>query len=242
MTYENNVAIVNQILDHPLIGIHLFCRFYIAGNIQICKFIEDSHLFNGKVIDLRKTKLQPINMECLAFFLSHSTEKTWYKLDLYRCYIQDNGLRILHQRLKNCDSLTIIKLYLSSNGLIAKSSAAIYNMIVRFKVKKLGISNNGNIGKDSKFCTILANPASVVETLDISWTKLSNKFFIALSKTKTLKELWITDNNISRKDCNVVVMGIRRNSSLTKLAIYSNPILQTHTQQIVEALCCNEPE
>ena len=242
LTYENYVTIVNQILDSPLIGIHLFCRFYVAGNIKICKYIENSHVFNNKTIDLRRVRLQPINMECLAFFLIHSTQRAWLKLDLCHCCIQDNGLQILHQRLKNCDSITIAKLYLSSNGLTAKSSAALYDMIIRFKVKKLGISDNGNIGNDDTFCTIIANPSAMLETMDISWTKLSNKFFIALGKTKTLRELWITDNNITKKARRAVVKGIRRNSSLTKLAIFHNPILETHRQQIVEALCHNTPE
>ena len=180
LTYENNVAIINRILDTPLIGIHLFCRFYAARNIEICKFIEDSPVFNNKTIDLRRVRLQPINIECLAFFIIHSTQKAWLKLDLCHCHIQDNGLRILHQRLKICDSITITKLYLSSNGLTAKSSTALCDMTIRFKVKILGISDNGNIGNDNKFCKIIANPSAVVETMDISWTKLSNKFFIAV--------------------------------------------------------------
>ena len=243
LIYKNSLAIVNRILGDPLIAIHLFCRFYASGNIQICIFIEKSHLFKDHVIDLRKIRLQPIDMECLAFFLINSTQKSpWCKLDLHCCYIQDNGLRILHQRLKNCDSITVTKLYLSSNLLTAKSSVAICDITRRFKVKILGISDNGNIGKGTKFCTILANPSSMVETMDISWTKLSNRFFIALSKSKTLKELWITDNNITKKNSSAVVKGIRRNSSLTKLAIYHNPILETHTQRIVEALRYNKPE
>ena len=99
-------------------------------------------MFNSKIIDLRRVRLQPINMKCLAFFQIHSTQKAWLKLDLCHCYIQDNGLWILYQRLKNCDSITITKLYLSSNGLTAKPSAVICDMTKRFKVKKLGVSNN----------------------------------------------------------------------------------------------------
>ena len=237
---ENNFAIFNQIFDNPLKLIHLFCSFYSAGNVKNCKDIEK--IFSSK-IDLSKTKLLPINIECLAFFLTHSTQKTWSKIDLYSCHIQDDGLKALHQSLQNCStSISITKLYLSNNGLTKSSSTIISDMVIRFEVKVLGVQFNEGVGEDNRLYTILTNPSSKLEKIDISYTNLSKKFFIALGKSKGLKELWITDNNLNNKICGAMVKGIRRNSSLSKLAVYRNPISRTHAQQIVQALQHNSTE
>ena len=233
--FLTNFAMFNKILDNPLTRIHLFCSFYKAKNAEIYKAIDDT--FNSEEIDLSRTKLSPINIELLAFFLTHSCHKTWLRIDLYGCYIHDHGLQLLHERLRNYNTdISIAKLSLSKNGLSKSCDHIISDIVIKFQVIMLGIRYNKGIGEDDQFYMMLTNPSSKLEKIDISCTNLPKKFFIALGKSKRLKELYITDNHLNNKAYKAMMKGIKRNSSLIKLAMYRNPISITHRQQIIEAL------
>ena len=159
---------------------------------------------------------------------------------MYGCDMQDHGLQILYQRLEDCD-ITITKLSLSKNGLTKSSAAIISNMAIRFKVKVLGLRFNERIGENDELYPILTSPYSLVEKLDISSTKrLPNRFFTALGKSTTLKELWITNNNLTNKSCGAIVKAIKKCPSLVKLMMYRNPISRRHVQHIARALRHND--
>ena len=107
-------------------------------------------------------------------------------LDLERCFIQDQGVQILHHELTRCN-LTITTLDLSDNGLTESCSPAIIGIITRCRVEKLWIGGNDiNICESEKFISIISDPSSTLEGLSIANTKLSSlgaiNLFFALSK------------------------------------------------------------
>ena len=70
-------------------------------------------------------------------------------LDLYQCYIQDHGIRLLHHGLTTCD-VTIATLDLSSSGLTESSSSAISDITITCRIKKLSIGYNNTVGEGCK--------------------------------------------------------------------------------------------
>lgn len=240
LTGNSEVAILKKFIDTPLKCIRLFRCFYEVDNKEICERIENSEVFDQNIIDLSKARLSPIDVECLAFFLTHSMRKIWEKLDLFSCCIEDDGFQVLYHRLSDCTcDITITRLSLSYNGLTKSSAAAITDIAIKLKVKVLGIRFNGNIGEDAKLYSLLTNPSSNVEKIDISCTKVSNKLFTALGKSKMLKELWITDCNINNKSSRAIVKALKKNTSLVKLVVYSNSISRRHLKRIAKAQKCN---
>ena len=61
--------------------------FQEAGDMVMCKSIEDTTQLGKQVIDLTLTGLSPSNVECLAIFLSSSSHKEWKELNLWSCHI-----------------------------------------------------------------------------------------------------------------------------------------------------------
>lgn len=100
LTEDMNTENLSHILDNSLKCIHLFCNFYAAGNNKMCRLIESAPTFSNNTIDLKKIRLSAIDVECLTFFLTHSTQKLWEKLNLYDCNICDCGLLKLYNGVK----------------------------------------------------------------------------------------------------------------------------------------------
>ena len=162
---------------------HCFCE---AGDTEMCRAIEKSAKLNQKVIDFRDTQLSPSDMECLALFLSTSSCKYWVRLDLNRCFIQDQGVHIMHRGLINSD-VTISELWLHYNALTALSAAAISDLVIKCKVKVLGLNDNDTIGEDKKLYCMCSDPNSVLEELHMQRTKrnVPAEFF-----QKRVKAFW----------------------------------------------------
>ena len=221
----------------------MYRGFQEAGDMVMCKSIEDTTQLGEQVIDLTYTRLSPSDLECLAIFLSSSSShKEWKKLNLWGCHIQDHGLQILQRGLSNGD-VTITELVLGYNDLTAVSSFAISDLTISCRVKKLCINGNNIDGEDDRLYRIITDQSSMVEVLEMINNNLSSngaiKLFTALSDGKKLRYLWITNNNITDEACDTIIMAMKKNTSLVKLYMYHNPISGECAQLIVQALQYN---
>ena len=113
------IAISDKFLSNQLQCLWLYSSFYEAGDIGVCKAIEQSPTFSSKKINLSSTctTLTAGDVEHVAVFLTSSFHKEWAEVCLSNCYIQDHGLHTLHRGLLHCDVVTINRLRLSDNGL-----------------------------------------------------------------------------------------------------------------------------
>ena len=165
-------------------------------------------------------------MECVTVFLTSSFYKEWVELNLYRCYLQDHGLLILHRGLLHCRKI-IDKLVLSYNGLTTQSSFLISDIAVMCEVKVLGIAGNYTIGENEQLYSILSNPSTMLEELYMYSTKLSSiaaiALFTALKYNNKLKMLYIADNAITDDACAAITTALERNSCLV---MYNNPLTE----------------
>ena len=80
--------------------LHLFQCFLEAGNDEIAhragNFLSDNTIdFSGHIL-LQK------DIHSFGFFLTKSVNKVWYKLNLSRCYIGDQGFEILCRTIHPC--------------------------------------------------------------------------------------------------------------------------------------------
>ena len=220
---------------------HLFRCFFEAGDKEMCRSIENAKSlnFSSKVMSLWNITLSPSDLECVTVFLTSSSRKEWEKIDLDFCYIQDHGVHILHCGLTN-SSVTITSLNLRSNGLTESSSSAISDITISCRVKELHISNNKTVGEDERLYSIISDPSSMLEKLFMRDTTLSSnaaiKLFAALSDSKKLWILDITNNNITDEAYDAITMAMKKNTSLVELYMQGNPISGECAQLIVEAL------
>lgn len=195
------------------------------------------------MIDLSGDVLTTSDVECLALFLTSSFHKQWLALNLYKHYIQDHGLHILHHALDQCTDITINKLRLSVNGLTTQSSPLISEISLKCKVKILLISSNHSIGEEQQLYSVLTNPTTVLEELYIQNSKLSSNgainLFKALKDNNTLRKLDVSYNEITDDACNAITTALKQNNSLVKLWIYDNPLSGEAILNIMTALKCN---
>ena len=233
----------NRFLGDKVKCFRLFRCFFEAGDKEMCTTIENAESLNlnSKIIDLSDNTLSPSDVECVTVFLTYSSHKEWWMLDLYKCYIQDHGLHILHRGLTSCD-VTITSLWLNFNGLTESSSSAISDITISCRVKKLIINHNDIVGEDERLYSIICDPSSMLEELymHMGRTKLSSsgaiKLFTALSEGKKLKILDIAFSKITDEACDAIIMAMKKNNSLVELKMYSNPISEECAQLIVQAL------
>ena len=220
----------------------MYVCFQEAGDVTMCKSIEDATQLDKQRINLSFTRLSPSDLECLTIFLTCSSHKKLKALNLWDCHIQDHGLQILQRGLRSND-VTITELELTDNDLTAVSSSAISDLTISCRVKKLFISHNKTVGEDDRLYRIITDDSSMVEELFMWDINLSSsgaiKLFTALSEAKKLTVLWITYNNITDEACDVIIMAMKKNTSLVTLSIYYNPISGECAQLIVQALQYN---
>ena len=246
---NNGISISDKFFNNQLQCLHLYRCFHEAGDVDMCKTIEQSVKLSEKKINLSFTALTASDVECVAVFLTSSVSKEWIALDLYNCYIQDHGLHILHRELLHCSKdITIDKLVLGSNGLTTQSSSLISDITVKCKVKKLGIDGNcrGNraIGENEQLYSILSSPSTMLEELWMDFTKLSTRgaiaLFTALKDNNKLKMLYIHNNAITDDACFAIITVLKKNNSLLKLYIYRNSLTSEAIVNIVNSLKSNK--
>ena len=234
------ITISDKFLNNQLQSIRLYRCFHEAGDADICRTIEQSV---NKEINLSGTRLTAIDVECVTVFLTSSSHKDWTKLNLSACYIQDHGLHILHRGLLHCSDITINILELDYNSLTAQSSSSISDVTVRHKVKELWIDGNHTIGANEQLYSMLSNPFTTLEILDMEYTKLSCRAAIALfnelKDSNKLKELYISLNDITDDVGDALTTALERNSCLVTLYMGHNPITGEAIVNIVNSLKVN---
>ena len=239
---ESLVAIPQQLLDDKIKCLRMYYCFQEAGDVTMCKSIEDTTQLDKQQINLNYTRLSPSDLECLTIFLACSSHKEWKKLNLLGSCIQDHGLQILQHGLRS-SNVTITVLDLVLNGLTAVSSSAISDLTISCRVKTLWISYNKIVGEDDRLYRIITDDSSMVEELIMEDVNLSSsgaiKLFTALSEAKKLRELHIDSNNITDEACDVIIMAMKKNTSLVTLYMHNNPISGDCVQLIVQALQYN---
>ena len=237
---NKSIAISDQFLNNQLRCFQLYHCFYEAGDDDICKIIERSVKFSDKEINLRHTTLTASDVENVTVFLTSSSHKEWVELHLYRCYIQDHGLHILHRGLLYCSDVTITTLSLSNNGLTIQSSSLISDITVSCNVKELWLNVNYTIGEDEQLYSILTNPFTMLETLIMAYTKLSSTAAITLFNTlrdnNKLKVLNIAYNDVTDDASDAITTALERNSCLVTLHMYINPLTGEAIVNIVNSL------
>ena len=236
-------AISDEFLNDQLLCLRLYHCFYEAGDDDICNAIQQSKVFNNKEIDLNSTVLKPYDVECITVFLTSSSHKKWGELDLMKCFIQDHGLRILYHGLcRHGEDVTINKLWLDNNGLTMQSFSLISEIVVKCKVKELGISNN-NIIDDQQLYSMLTHSSSGLELLYIQSTKLSSgkaiTLFNALKDNNILKTLNITNNAVSDDASDAIITALQKNNCLETLVMNSNPMTGEAMKNIVNGVKAN---
>ena len=236
------IAISDKFLNNQLQCLCLYRFFHEAGDVNICKTIERSVTFGNRTVDLRNTTLTGTDVECVTLFLISSFPK-WLRLDLYLCFIQDHGLRLLHHGLFYCSDITINKLWLEYNGLTTQSSPLISDITLKCKVKELRLTNNNIIGENEQLYSMLTNPSTTLLELYMSSTKLSSRgaitLFKALKNNNTLKTLYISANAITDDACDVITSTLEKNNHLNTLNMYSNPLTTEAIMHLVNGLKFN---
>ena len=236
---DDSVGISQQLLSDKIKCLLMYYCFQEAGDMVMCKSIEQATKLDKQQINLRYTRLSPSDLECLTTFLTCSSHKEWKMFILSDCHIQDHGLQILQRGLRS-SNVIITKLELLYNSLTAVSSSAISDLTISCRVKILDISGNKTVGEDDRLYRILTDHSSMVEELymdsTISSSSAAIKLFISLSEAKKLRILGIYHNNITDEACDAIIMAMKKNTSLVKLHMYNNPISEECAKLIVEAL------
>ena len=242
--FSGGRAIARKLLNDQLKCLRLYRCFKEANNETLCNTIERAEVFNDKVIDLWRTTLTGSDIERVSLFLASSFNKEWEGLILQSCYIQDKGLNTLWRGLRHTTDKTINELWLINNGLTVQSSSLISQLTVRMKVKMLWINGNKTIGEDQQLYTMLSNPSSVLEILDMHYTQLSSTaatdLFTSLRNNHKLKELNIDDNDITDDACDAITEALKNNSCLVTLSISRNPLSSEAIVTIVQCLEAND--
>ena len=235
---RDSFGISQQLLCDKIKCLRIYYCFQEAGDVAMCKSIENASKLHKQNIILMGINLTPSDVECLAVFLSCSSHKEWELLHLDSCHIQNYGLQILQCGMRN-SYITITALVLTNNDLTAISASAINDLTIRCRVKQLFIAHNKAIGEDGRLYRIISDHSSMVEELYIHNTELSStatiELFTALSEGKKLKLLSINNNSVTDEACDAITLALKKNTSLTKLFMHFNPISGECAQCIAQA-------
>ena len=236
---DSIVNISQTFLKDQIKCLRLYHCFHEANDEVFYTSIQNSQIFDDKVINLRLTSLSPYDVECVTLFLTYSHEKQWRLLNLYWCDIQDRGLCVLHRDLMRSDiSLRVLVLY--GNGLTRSSASSISDLTIHCSVEELAIGDNYTIGEDPALYNMVSHPSSMLVRLYMENVSLSATsaivLFTAVAKGNKLQLLYISNNNITDDTCEVIAASLSKNSSLGLLRMRDNKISAKGAQRIVEAL------
>ena len=185
-------------------------------------------------------KLTANDVEYVAVFLTSSFHNEWIIVSMFRYFIRDHGIHIMHRRLTQFNDIIVNELWLCDNGLTSQSSSLISEITVKCKVKVLGIGYNDFIGEDWQLYSMLSDHATMLEELYMIDTKLSSMaavgIFKALKDNSKLGVLSVKNNSISDEICDVITTSLRRNSCLVKLHMSGNPLSGETVVKIVNAV------
>ena len=237
---NKTITISDEFLSNQLQCFRLYHCFHEAGDVDICKTIEQSVTFRNKAIELSDTRVTPGDMECVTVFFASVHCKKWMRLNLSYCCIQDHGLHILCRGLLHCSNVIINKLWLSHNGLTTQSCPFISDITIQCKVKALWIEGNRITEKNKQLYSMLTNPSTKLKQLFMSNTKLSTEgvahLFEALMNNYKLQELYINHNAITDDACDAITAALAKNSCLVTLFMYNNPLTGDGMVNLVSGL------
>lgn len=203
--------------------------------------MEQLQCFNEKTINLSQCKLQLEDVECIAVFVTSSSYKEWSEINLSNC--GRDHIYKMYCKLSKCNDVTIKVLQLNNNHIVGVYSSYVSEIVINYKVQKLWINGNHDIGKNKKFYNMLTDPSTKLEVLHMSDVKLSSHsaiyLFKALLNNSTLRELVVTNNNINDHACEAITAMLNKNNYLTKLWIWRNPISSEASKIILRALIAN---
>ena len=241
---DDTIVISEVFLKDQFKCFHLFRSFHEANDKSVCMSIQKGRIFDDRVINLRGIHLSPYNVECVTLFLTSSPYRKWKELNLWSCHIQDQGLHVLHRDLLHSD-VTIGVLDLLDNGLTRASSQSICDLTIHCRVEELVVRGNDYIGEDHAFYDIISNPSSMLVRLNMSFTRLTCSsatvlFIAALTKGKTLQQLYASNNGITDEVCDIIATSLKENISLIKLWIDGNKISAAGAQHLVQSLYHND--
>ena len=233
---DDTIAIHSKFLDDRLKSIHLYrCFNEASGDDRVCRTIEG--IFSDGIINFFLTTLSTNDIENISIFLTCSSIKQWKVINLWRCHIGDVKLRILHRILLQ-SAITIEGLLLDSNDLSSSSDGCLADIVMKCRVKALGISNNTNIGQTEEFFpTIISTLAALgIDDINLS-SRAAIMIFTALKEKKTkLKNLSMADNDVTDDACDVIAKTLQVNSTLEYLNIHGNKISKEALQLILNSL------
>ena len=257
---------MNYMKNHPVKLLYLFQCFQEAQDPTLCfKLINDFGSVTHSIC-VSGQRLYPYQVVSLGIFLSKS-HRDWAELNLFKCYIGDNGISLLHRYVCTDNKLNISTIDLSQNKRTAAASPIIGSFITHLQPSILMLGNNciNNI-KDISVAVMSTNtvkalglwdnnltsqeaPAlrdmiTCLEHLFIQSNKLGDDGAIILSegiaKSKSLKEISIDANEISIAGAKAIAKAFKHNTSLEILYISNNPVSQMGIIAIVEAIAANK--
>ena len=236
------IAIADKFLKDQLKCLRLYKCFNEAEDYKMCQTIEQAEIFKSKEIILVNTTLTASDMECISLFLTSLFNKKWKMLDLSGCHIQDKGMNILYRGIRHSNDVTIDVLVLNNNSLTSKSSSLISELTVKCKVNMLWLFANRTIGEDQQLYSMLTNPSTELEILNMQVTDLSSRgaraLFTAIMKNNKLKVLIIGPNAITDDACDVITTALQRNSCLVTLIMFGKQLLSS--EAIINIVQCLE--
>ncbi|XP_065903987.1 ribonuclease inhibitor-like [Dysidea avara] len=233
---EATFSIADKFLKNKMKRLRLYHCFYEADDKQMCHTIEKT--FSDGVIKF-PVPLSPSDLLDVTTMLTCSSIKQWKMLEFGNCHIQDNGVRLLHRSLMN-SGVSIHELRLYNNDLTSSSDSFLSDIVISCKVKVLNVGFSKAVG-ESKHFMLLSKPSTALEVLymydnEYSSAKWAEQLFTSLMTNKSLKKLWVDNNNITDEICVFITKALLVNNTLNELYMGNNRITGEAAQELIKAL------
>ena len=202
--------------DKPLLLCLLHC-LYEAQDSSLCESVAQ-HLHNG--LDLSVTMLSPSDCLCVGFFLSCVCKTTAgeFMVNLYMCYINNQGCKYLVSGLRRCLDIysiitTTLNMQLGSNSIHEQRAS---DLIETNCVSTLYM--NGNTG------------LSYQRAVHFSWK---------LKKNRTLRTLCLSACGFHKNNVAMLILALSTKYTLEFLDIGYNALCDRGIQCLASALKVN---
>ena len=262
---KDSLFISKQILQDPSMVLFLFQCFQEARDNEMCELLSKS--FDKDEIKLCGNSLLPYQIASLGFFLSHSS-RNWKLLDLSGCHVGDHGINILHHYLLG-HRIAIKSINLVGNNLTRLSSPFLGDMFNHVQLNELTMDwyesyssaistmvvNSGTVRKLSlKRCAQELLPVESMSATSFDMIMCLEKLCITrsifndtetemlsegLAKSKTLKELDLSNNSIRNTGARAIANSLMVNISLLVLDLCENHISDDGIKSLAAALRVN---
>ncbi|XP_065901904.1 protein NLRC3-like [Dysidea avara] len=217
------------------------CMLQCCLEVSNDQFYKDI-CFNGNCtsINLSLQRILPNQILALGTFLSKSQTK-WEKVDLWDCYIQDDGIKTIHSCLCGVGvNLSIKELNLGKNCL-KECSHLIADIVNSVDPQNLQLSDNllGDAGVQDIVPVSLKTKS--FRLLDFSKNLITEMGAVVISDAVgILTDLDIRNNNIGDKGIEAIAKGIQASSTIKWLDISNNQIGPIGAVEIGKSLSHNK--